>query len=373
MNIEQYTIGELQAMPHSFEAMKAQDVLRGLYGGMQALAEQKAGQEAGNETASRFSFPTAEGGAELSLDEKAAYLAERSERIHIEILVEVGLAIGAERLDAMRMKQGLEPIHFRTLQELLVTQRRESVFQAGREEIMAGNFRGASMLARPIATRVDKYFPELANPVALYDAVGANYRTRSHAAKPAILTQATEGVMQSERWDDKSRAVYAALGIHHAAIRSARQLIMPLLTKEADLPRMTEGFEQKFWERKLFGNAQGDGVFYYLGYLDKSRPAMRAILKDKWGENDYYRNRQVLTAAMFLRPAAVPQKDRVDYMRKLRRPVFLLMSEGHFEAAEELLRKAANERPDLFGLLSREYLLGKDSAPKSPEDPGDPL
>jgi hypothetical protein len=360
---ENLTVGE--AFMH--DPLSVQDVLRGVRGGFQQLLEQRQAEVATNPPG--FHFPRTETGDLMTLAEKAADLQDNSDSMLTESFVHASLWVGARRMDNQRAAQGLEPVHAAKVDELLQSEEYAAQFQKGNEDIGSTNHHKLRFAGpREVVALVERHIdPAFNNPVMVYDAIGQDYYAKRQEAEFGIANRGWLEYMKQNGWSPQLRALLAATGMHLSALKRARNIVMPLL--EADdikVPRVKEGFEDKFWGRKIVGAADATGLAHYMGYIQKSRPLLRHHMKRIWGE-DYIEKRNTFMAASLMRMRSL-SKQKEKEITELRRPIFAIIGEGYYAAAKERLQEIAKKDPYVFGRFSREWLLEEK---ESTEDSGD--
>jgi len=318
-------------------------------------------------------FPAQDDGQEPGHDAKVAYLTDHFDTLYVEDFVRVGLQVGAERMDARLMEKGREPVHAAIVTGILSGDRMKHEMYRGREDSVPKEFPTLQNKEFPTEQNTGAPFwyrqvirtqlgPELLNPAMLTEATSIPGRK---AIQPlgVILDSFVYRTMRDQQWPPKLVAMMAALGIHHAAVRNARQSVRPVLGKEAS--EAEEGREKAFWTRKLFG-AKTSGAFYALGYLEKTQARLGEVLRDEW-KGDYAFNRRVLVSALLMRSSVTHAGLGHGQVGDVRRPIFQAINDGYLDAADDKLKKAARKHPHLFTRLERQRLLRK-NAPMLEED-----
>src|SRR5688500_8594216 len=113
--------------------------------------------------------------------------------------------------------------------------------------------------------------------------------------------------------------------------------------------------ESQYWKSRLVGAGAVLGIAYGLGYRAKTGPVLKQAMLDHWGD-DFTLNRQIFIAAINMDLTGAPKKERDLFQNEVRRPVFSLIGQGHFNLACGALQKAAAEKPQAFSLLSQRFL-----------------
>ncbi len=345
---ESLTVTEALALPSdTAELAQARGLVVGLAASATLLLERRK-EVAGGDVAISESAAL-EG---LSLDEQAEHL-RANKRLLIDAYAFFGTRVGAERMDAARVARGEAPVHAAIVARLWDDPRCRRRFDAGTRTITDDRRRGVTLsyfgnTVELVQKHIDA---RLAEPNVAILVAGSDVQGRDRG--DGFLNPSMRGVMRSEEWPEDLRALALALGMNAMAMRSVRRMVDPALDATRDAPTVAPGAESLFWEARLFGSAQDEGICYWLGYINKSRAILKGYMESIWpGETE--RNYTVLMSALLLRPASLGP-DWKNEIRDIRKSVFRAIGEGDFAGAEQQLRVLAAARPRLFFAIGLEY------------------
>lgn len=302
------------------------------------------------------------------------FLANNGPLLRIPTYLSAGWELGARLLDRAAEARGDTPLHTVTLERQLGAPEILDAFQAGIDDhTEASNFSmnaGGTLSRSPLgqtaalAEHVEAHFgPELLNSSLLFDIVGYNrFRRTADQTKAWLFENGTHNAIEAAKWNSSLRALAGVYYMRHAAARSIRYTVKPLLGTDA--PRAMPGSEERFWHVRLAGTEHNFGAAYYMGYRQKSGGPWHAAMREAWAEN-YSNYRAIFTTALDMRLIPLPLKIRGVLQRNVRKPAFADIANGDFAQAEQRLRQAAQEHPGVFSPVSRRILLG--AATEQPE------
>lgn len=287
---------------------------------------------------------------ELSLDDQAALLLGRAHRTKISVFAQAAFTIGARRMDVLGGDEDMQSVHTRTLGSLLLRPMVHGRFDAGYQEIITGDEprletnvkRSAQLIAAHVHWRLNNL------PIARQMEGYTNSRD-------AFVTPAMRGAFLSTPWPVELVALTKAVGMHYTAMRSVRRLATPYLVSSDKLPKVTSGSEERYWCAKLFGAGENQGLCYYLGYIEKSRPLLRAYMEGLWG-TEYLHNRQVFLGTILIRERSmVRDHGKKEELRMIRNELHRDIGDSNFVAAGVRLKELAVTHPHLFSFIGLEY------------------
>lgn len=304
--------------------------------------------------------------AERPLPERMDYLRQNMLFASLDAYVSAGLEAGAQRLDIAAKASGRLMVHEEVLRSEMNEPAVSQAFTAGNTEHItekvkpvSGNSGTGAYYQRSHMTYCvqESLGPEFNNPSMLNDVFGYNRsKSRRPEDKARILTAEAYIAMECEEWSTALRGLATVQYMYQAAGRFARNLVTPLIDRNTTV-EVQPGKINYFWRARLAGTetTTGSGLAYQFGYRAKSGEAIKQCMTEMWGD-DYSRNRNIFLTALNIHTSQLSNGERVKAQRDLRRPVFRDIGEGDFGAALAKLQVAAQERPELFSIISMNYL-----------------
>lgn len=294
---------------------------------------------------------------DMGIDEQAVYLAQNGESIPAAAFAAAGLEAGSRRMDDARIARGALPAHEAAVSRQLGSVETQGGYVAGYTESISDFPRGWPPEARRAGQEVmAELRPDLVNARMLYDILGRDRMTGR--VMPAKFQWLHQNVLHaSEAWSPDVRALASVQLMHESAARGAKVLLRCLLQVGHDLPAVDDSSIEQFWMTKIAGTPHiATGIAYYLGYQAKSRPVLEETMQKLWGA-DYKESQALFNHALHLNTFALDDQERAHIHEAIRLPVFRFIGQGNFVKARNALQHAAADRPKLFSLSARRFLL----------------